>query len=171
MNQENKPETIEHKIDSSLIVAAHENAGNHNYSHHIYKGFIDGANWQASQRSYIEQKWVSVQEQKPPIDIILIETKPCEIELIFWDNLHKPYFKYWMPKPKPSTEQAALCNTYPTPPTYTQEQILAFGERVKEECILQAEVRSLEDDSHHVYEWIVDEQSILSIDISKLLKK
>lgn len=48
---------------------------------------------------------------------------------------------------------------------YTQEQMLAFGERVKEKCASDAEITydfGIEE---------VDKQSILSIDISKLLNK
>lgn len=67
-------------------------------------------------------------------------------------------------------KRRVVCKICHTPPTYTQEQMIAFGERVLKEAAEQA--KQIWD--HNNY-WgskpIINKQSILSIDISKLLNK
>lgn len=142
----NKPETVEQ--------AAVKYSGSRQ---DIFDCFVAGANWQASQHSYTEQKWVSVDLEADVKDtelqhfeqyfIVIAETgKVVQASFLDWEtegvdntwiigdaefplSFASHYQKVIYPKPP--TEIAALCNTYPSPPTYTQEQMIAFGEEIK----------------------------------------
>lgn len=93
----------------------------------------------ASQHSYTEQKWISVEEDMlPPFEVkqmIILENGETHLgyyngadtrgDCWFCDNNDYHYPTHWMPLPKSPTEQAALGTT---DIRYTQEQPLAFGE-------------------------------------------
>lgn len=152
------------------------------------QSFIQGAefgvNWQ-KEHSYTEQKWISVEDRLPKDDEIILaygigdKVSMCiynngvfnrYVDHIPQDRIMSIYYDsitHWMPIPEPATE-AALCNTYPTPPIYTQEQMLAFGEAVKQECANKAKYMA---DNAIVYYPNKAKREILSIDISKLLNK
>jgi|SRR5882762_11522562 len=113
MNQENKqPETIEQaakKYCKGLIP--------YDQRHEI---FLAGANWQASQHSYTEQKWISVEDHLPElgtkvivyfgeIDNQLMAITKCnnEYKTVFcvyyadkYSIDHCELITHWMPLPK-----------------------------------------------------------------------
>lgn len=152
MNQENKPETVEQ--------AAIKYSGSRQ---DIFDCFVAGANWQASQHSYTEQKWISVDLEADVKDtdlqhfeqyfIVVAETgKITQASFLDWEtegvdntwiigdaefplSFASDYQRVIYPKPPTQHKGITIRDT---PSTYTQEQMIAFGEAKYNEAIKEA---------------------------------
>lgn len=124
---------------------------------------------QFKEQSYTEQKWVSVKDRLPeygedfnvvldledggePVSGIMEFDGVKFIWIYPGSDVECVQVTHWQPTPSP------LTSNQPTPPTYIQEQMIAFGEAVKQKCAGESRV-------------IYIHNAIKAIDISKLLKK
>lgn len=158
------PETIREAAKAEMGVDYEPHMSQTDQS--FIQGAEFGAKWQ-QQKSYSEQKWVSMEMVQQILDWLHGNISASVVYTDHYDysrGVEGAEVDYFPETTAELFAEVGITNPTDTASTYTQEQMLAFGERVKEKCASDAEITydfGIEE---------VDKQSIFNIDISKLLK-